>query len=535
VDNPAIISAAYVTGRGSFRTRARFSTGKDEQGVWEPLGIERLNGGTWQLIVSEIPYQVQKGKLIEQIAGIINDKKLPILEDVRDESDETIRIVIVPRNRNVDPEILKESLYRLTDLETRFPLNLNVLDATRTPRVLGLKPVLTEWLRHQIDVLLRRSRHRLDKIADRLELLDGYIIAYLNLDRVIEIIRTEDEPKQVMMAEFGLTDRQTEAILNMRLRSLRRLEEMELRREHDELLKEREELEKLIENPARQRTRLKRDLTALRKRYGPETVMGRRRTTLEEAAPAREIPLEAMIDREPITVILSQRGWIRALKGHADLAATDAFKFKEGDGPAFALHCQTTDKLLLVASDGRFFTLGADKLPGGRGFGEPVRVMIDMANETQILALFAARPGGRLLLAASDGRGFVAEMNEVLAETRKGRQVVNLRDKQSLKVIRPIPPGADSVAVIGTNRKLVVFALAEVPVMGRGQGVQLQKYRDGALSDAISFTLAEGLSWAMGGETGRTRTETDLLAWRAARGGSGRQPPQGFRRDNRFD
>jgi topoisomerase-4 subunit A len=491
--------------------------------------------GTWVAVVDEIPYQVGKSKLIEQIARLVSDKKLPILADVRDESDAAIRIVLEPRSRSVDPDVLMDSLFRLTDLESRFPLNLNVLDATRTPGVLGLRAVLTQWLRHQIDVLLRRSRHRLEKIDDRLELLDGYIISYLNLDRVIAIIRTEDEPKAVMMDEFALTDRQAEAILNMRLRSLRRLEEMELRRERDLLVKEREELEKLIENPARQRTRLKRDLTALRKRYDPDSPLGRRRTTIEEAAPAREIPLEAMIEREPITVILSQRGWIRAMKGHAEITATDTLKFKEGDGPGFAFHAQTTDKLLLATSDGRFFTLGADKLPGGRGFGEPVRLMIDMPNESQVVALLPARAGGRLLLAASDGRGFVADMAEVLAETRKGRQVVNMKGGATLRIIRPIPATADSVAVIGNNRKLVVFALAEVPVMGRGQGVQLQRYREGALSDATVFTLADGLSWTMGGETGRTRTETDLLPWRAARGGSGRMPPTGFPRDNRFD
>ena len=535
VDGPATIAAAYASGRGSFRMRGRFSTGRLDDGGWETSGIERLGGGTWQLVVSEIPFQVPKSKLIEQIAALISDKKLPILEDVRDESDEAIRIVIVPKSRNVDPDVLKDSLFRLTDLETRFSLNLNVLDASRTPRVLGLRDVLMEWLRHQVEVLLRRSRHRLDKIAERLELLDGYIIAFLNLDRVIEIIRTEDEPKQVMMAEFQLTDRQAEAILNMRLRSLRKLEEMELRRERDALLKERDALNALIESPARQRTRLKRDLTDLRKRYAPESALGRRRTLVEEAGAAREIPLEAMIEREPITVILSQRGWIRAMKGHADLAATETLKFEEGDGPAFAFHAQTTDKLLLVGSDGRFFTLGADRLPGGRGFGEPVRLMIDLGNETAIVALLPARAAGRLLLASSDGRGFVAEMSEVLAETRKGRQVVNVKQGQTLKVVRPVKPGADSVAVIGNNRKLVIFALAELPVMGRGQGVQLQRYREGALSDAITLVLADGLSWTMGGETGRTRTETDLLPWRAARGAAGRMPPQGFPRDNRFD
>ncbi|WP_037491014.1 DNA topoisomerase IV subunit A [Sphingobium indicum] len=534
VDSPAIIAEAYATGRGAFRTRARFSTGKDDQGVWEPTGIEKLSGGTWQLIVSEIPYQVQKGKLIEQIAAIINDKKLPILEDVRDESDETIRIVITPKTRNVDPQILKDSLYRLTDLENRFPLNLNVLDATHTPRVLGLRAVLVEWLKHQIDVLVRRAQHRLAKIADRLELLDGYIIAYLNLDRVIEIIRTEDEPKLVMMDEFALTDRQAEAILNMRLRSLRKLEEMELRREHADLVAERDDLQKLVESPQRQRAKLKRDIAALRKRYGPDTVLGHRRTLVEEAGPAREIPLEAMIEREPITVILSERGWIRAMSGHRDLAAADTLKFKEGDGPQYAFHAYTTDKLLLATSTGRIYTLGSDKLPGGRGFGDPVRSLVDMDNEGTIVAFMPARAGTDLLLASSDGRGFIAAVAEIMAETRKGRQVVNIRPGAKLAVIRPIAPGADSVAVIGENRKLLVFALDEMPRMARGQGVQMQRYRDGGLSDAIAFRLADGLSWTMGGETGRTRTESDMTPWKVARGAAGRMPPTGFPRDNRF-
>ena len=534
VDSPAIIAEAYATGRGAFRTRARFSTGKDDQGVWEPTGIEKLSGGTWQLIVSEIPYQVQKGKLIEQIAALINDKKLPILEDVRDESDETIRIVITPRNRNVDPQVLKDSLYRLTDLENRFPLNLNVLDATHTPRVLGLRAVLIEWLKHQIDVLVRRAQHRLAKIADRLELLDGYIIAYLNLDRVIEIIRTEDEPKLVMMDEFALTDRQAEAILNMRLRSLRKLEEMELRREHADLVAEQEDLQKLVESPQRQRTKLKRDIAALRKRYGPDTALGHRRTLVEEAGPARDIPLEAMIEREPITVILSERGWIRAMSGHRDLAAADTLKFKEGDGPQFAFHAYTTDKLLLATSTGRVYTLGSDKLPGGRGFGDPVRSLVDMDNEGAIVAFMPARAGTELLLASSDGRGFIAAVAEIMAETRKGRQVVNVRTGAKLAVIRPVAPGSDSVAVIGENRKLLVFSLDEMPRMARGQGVQMQRYRDGGLSDAITFRLADGLSWAMGGETGRMRTESDMTPWKVARGAAGRMPPTGFPRDNRF-
>jgi topoisomerase-4 subunit A len=521
VDSPSIISEAYVTGRGAFRTRARWH--KEDGGR-----------GTWVAVVTEIPYQVQKSKLIEQIAALINDRKLPILADVRDESDTEIRIVIEPRARTVDEQVLMDSLFRLTDLETRFPLNLNVLDATHTPRVLGLKPLLIEWLRHQIDVLVRRAQHRLAKIADRLELLDGYIIAYLNLDRVIEIIRTKDEPKQVMMAEFALTDRQAEAILNMRLRSLRKLEEMELRREHAELLKEKDELEKLVESPARQRTRLKKDLAALRKRYGPETEMGRRRTLVEEAAPAREIPLEAMIEREPITVILSERGWIRAMSGHRDLSAADTLKFKEGDGPQFAFHAYTTDKLLMATSSGRVYTLASDKLPGGRGFGDPVRSLVDMDNEGAIVALLPARAGGELLLASSDGRGFVAAAGDLMAETRKGKQVVNVRAGARLAVIRPIPAEADSVAVIGENRKLLVFSLTEMPRMARGQGVQMQRYRDGGLSDALAFRLGDGLSWTMGGDSGRTRTESDMSPWKVARGAAGRMPPTGFPRDNKF-
>jgi topoisomerase-4 subunit A len=535
VDNAETISQAYRTGRGAFRLRARYSTGKDDQGNWEPHGIEKLPGGTWQLVLSEIPYQVQKGKLIEQIATLIADKKLPILADIRDESDETIRIVLEPRSRNVDPEVLKDSLYRLTDLEIRFPLNLNVLDETRTPGVMGIKPLLESWLRHQILILTNRSRHRLDKIAARLELLRGYIIAYLNLDRVIEIIRTMDEPEPVMMAEFELTDRQAEAILNMRLRSLRKLEEMELRREHDALVKEAEGLEKLLASPGLQKKRLKKDLATLRALYSETTVLGRRRTDLQEAAPAREIPLEAMIEREPVTVILSRRGWIKAMKGHADLTVPEITKFKEGDGPAFAFHSQSTDKLLIALDNGRFYTLGAQNLPGARGFGEPVRNMLDMENEAQITAVMPYDPAGKLLLAASNGRGFLAEMAELIAETRKGRQVVNLKPGVRLSVIRTVPATADHVAVVGENRKLVVFPISELPVMARGQGVQLQRYRDGSLSDATTFRLEEGLAWTMGGDSGRTRTEKDMALWRVARGAAGRLPPNGFPRNNRFD
>ena len=532
VDSPAAISAAYETGRGSIRVRGRFSNGRAEDGTWEESGIERLGSGQWQLVISEIPYMVQKGKLIEQIAALIADRKLPILEDIRDESDEHIRIVLIPKSRNVDPELLKESLYRLTDLETRFGLNLNVLDAQRTPGVLGLKLLLQEWVVSQIQIMLRRTQHRLDKIAARLELLEGYIIAYLNLDRIIEIIRTEDEPKPVMMAEFGLTDRQAEAILNMRLRSLRKLEEMELRKERDALLSEQDDLNKLLESPVRQRMRLKRDLNALRKEYGPQTALGRRRTTIAEAAPTREFSMDAMIEKEPVTVVLSARGWIRAAKSHLPLDTE--FKFKEGDGPAWVLHAQTTDKLLVALDNGRFYTLGADKLPGARGFGEPIRTMVDIDPEAHIMALVVYRPKGQLLLAANSGRGFAAEMDELLAETRKGRGVVSTKPGVTLKIVREIAPEHDHVAVVGDNRKLVIFALSEVPILAKGQGVTLQRYRDGGLSDAITLKLDDGLTWTMGGESGRTRVEKDLLPWKVARGAAGRLPPNGFPRDNTF-
>ena len=516
VDSRDAIAEAYATGRGSFRLRAR-------------VEVEREKGGAWHLLVSEIPYGVQKAKLIEQIAQLIGDKKLPILADVKDESDEQVRLVLEPRARTVDPDLLLESLYRLTDLEIRFPLNLNVLDATRTPGVMSLRQALTAWLAFQIEVLVRRSQVRIGKIDDRLELLEGFLIAFLNLDRVIEIIRTEDEPKPVMIAEFSLTDRQAEAILNMRLRQLRRLEEMEIAKERDALIKERDELAKLIESPGRQRTRLKRDLTALKEKFGDE-----RRTRIEEVAPTREIDWSAMIEKEPITVILSQRGWIRAMKGHLALDQVAELKWREGDGPFIHFHAQTTDRLALFASNGRVYTLAGDKLPSARGFGEPVRLFIDLDAEVDIIQLLVVRPEMKLLMASSDGKGFVTSGDATLAETRKGKQLVNVRPGARVAVVRTIPAGADAVAVIGDNRKMVVFPLSELPELGRGQGVTLQRYRDGGLSDAVAFALAEGLSWPLGGETGRVRTETDLSPWRAARGAAGRMPPIGFPRDNRF-
>jgi len=517
VDDEDTIARAYVSGRGSFRLRAK-------------VEVEREKGGAWHLLVSEIPYGVPKAKLIEQIAQLIADKKLPILADVKDESDEQVRLVLEPRARTVDPDLLLESLYRLTDLEVRFPLNLNVLDATRTPGVMSLKEVLSAWLAFQFEVLVRRSQVRIGKIDDRLELLDGFLIAFLNLDRVIEIIRTEDEPKPLLMAEFSLSDRQAEAILNMRLRSLRRLEEMEIGRERTALSKERDELAKLVEDKARQRRRMKKDLEALKEKFGDA-----RRTRIEESAAPREIDWSAMIEKEPITVILSQRGWIRAMKGHLALEQVADLKWREGDGPFIHFHAQTTDKLALFASNGRVYTLGGDKLPSARGFGEPVRLLIDLEAEVEIVQLLVARPGMKLLVVSADGRGFVASAEATTAETRKGKQLVNLRPGSSVSVVRPVPEGADAVAVVGENRKMLVFPLSELPELGRGQGVMLQRYRDGGLSDAIAFRLDDGLSWALGGDSGRVRTESDLSAWRAARGAAGRMPPIGFPRTNRFD
>src|SRR6478735_5887960 len=459
VDSRETIAHAYATGRGSFRLRAK-------------IEVEREKGGGWHLLVSEVPYGVQKGKLIEQIAELIANKKLPILADVRDESDEPVRVV---------------------------------LDASRTPAVMSLKQSLTAWLAFQIEVLLNRSRTRIGKIDDRLELIDGFLIAFLNLDRVIEIIRTEDEPKAVMMAEFSLTDRQAEAILNMRLRSLRRLEEMEIGKEREALSKEREDLVKLVESPARQRTRLKRDLATMKEKFGDE-----RRTRIEEVATtSRDIDWSAMIEKEPITVILSQRGWIRAMKGHVALDDAETLKFREGDALQQIFHAQTTDKLLLAAEDGRVYTLGGDKLPGGRGFGEPVRLLIDLAAEVGIVTLMVVKPDMKLLAAASDGRGFLTSGEATIAETRKGKQLVNLRAGAKVAVVRKIDEGDDAVAVIGENRKMLVFMLSELPELARGQGVTLQRYRDGGLSDITTLRLADGLSWTLGGESARTRTESD--------------------------
>ncbi len=521
VEPRSSLAEAFRSGRGGVKLRARWH--REDHGR-----------GTWAIVISEIPWGVQKSRLVEQVAQLIADKKLPILEDVRDESDSEIRLVIVPKSRSVDPEQLMESLFRLTDLETRVSINLNVLLPDRTPQVLGLKALLQAWLDHRQTVLINASRHRLSQITDRLELLAGYIIAYLNLDEVIRIIREEDEPKPVLVATFTLTDRQAEAILNMRLRSLRRLEEMELRHEQDKLLAEQGDLDALVQSPARQRTALKKQLDQLARLYAADSPEGRRRTSFADAPAVVSLSREAMIEREPVTVILSQRNWIRAQKGHADATAIDSLKFKEGDALALAIHAETTDRLLVAMAGGRFFTVDCNTLPGGRGFGEPLALMVDLPAGEDIVALFPFAPDSRLLLVASDGRGFLAEASGLLAETRKGKQVMTPRPGATLKVVKPVAEGADHVAVIGDNRKLLIFPLEMLPEMSRGQGVQLQKYKGGGLSDVTTLRLADGLSWKMQGESGRTRNESDLGFWVGTRATAGRLPPQGFPRENRF-
>ena len=533
VEPRASMLETYRTGRGAFRLRAR----------WH---VEDLGRGLWQIVVTEIPYQVQKSRLIERLAELIQLKKVPILADVRDESTEDVRIVIEPRARTVEAEVLMAQLFRNSDLEIRFSLNMNVLIDGRVPKVCSLKEVLRAFLDHRREVLQRRSRHRLEKIDHRLEVLAGFILAYLNLDRVIDIIRYDADPKRALMAERWdiahpralseadyrsppvqegeLSEVQVEAILNMRLRSLRRLEEIELKREHAALTKERAGLAKLLGSDALQWRRIGEELDEVDRQFGRLSHGGARRTSLEEAGEVAEVPMEAMIEREPITVICSRMGWIRAMKGH--VALDQEMKFKDGDGPRFAFHAETTDRLLLLGSNGRLYTLPAVGLPGGRGMGEPVRLMVDLPNEAEIVDLFAHRPGARYLLASTAGDGFVLPGEEALAQTRAGKVVLNLAEGVRAAAIRVA--AGDHVAVVGENRKLLVFPLADLPEMGRGKGVRLQKYKDGGLADVTTITLAQGLSWRSGD---RTRTEGDLTEWLAGRGTAGRTAPRGFPRD----
>ena len=514
VEAPESIAEAYETGRGGFRVRAK----------WE---VEKGKAGSWVIIITEIPYQVQKARLIEQIAQLLEEKKLPLLADLRDESTEQVRIVLEPKTRNVEPAVLMETLFRATALESRFPLNMNVLDADRTPRVMSLKEVLRAWLDHRHEVLQRRTNHRLGAIARRLEILDGYLIAYLNLDEVIRIIREEDEPKPRLMERFGLNDTQTEAILNMRLRALRRLEEMEIRKEHKKLSAEQKKLQALMKSEAARWQTIGEEIESMRTRFG-DGALGARRTATGAALPEVVVDEAAFVEREPITVILSEKGWIRAQKGHVSLDGE--LRFKEGDSLSIALHAETTDRLVLFATNGKAFTLKADAIPRGRGDGQPVRLMLDLTNEDAVVTMFVHREGLRYLVAASDGKGFLVKGEELLAEKRTGKQVLNVDPPTGAAVC--VPAEGDSIAVIGDNRKLLLFPLDQVPEMTRGRGVQLQSYRDGGLADVKVFTRKEGLSWVLGE---RTRVETDLRAWVGNRAGAGKAPPNGFPRSNRFE
>ncbi|NOG69476.1 DNA topoisomerase IV subunit A [Roseicella sp. DB1501] len=528
VEPPEAVREAYASGRGGFRVRAR----------WEKVAGKN---GTWGVVVSEIPYQVQKAKLIEQIAQLMEEKKLPLLGDIRDESTDVVRIVLEPKSRTVDPGVMMETLFRATGLEARIPLNMNVLDADRTPRVMGLPEVVWSWLEHRHVVLVRRSEHRLAAIARRLEILDGYLIVYLNLDEVIRIVREEDKPKEALMAAFGLTEVQANAILDMRLRALRRLEEMEIRKEHKKLSAEQKALQGLMKSEGRRWETIEAELQATRAKFGGGApVKGveagahpwvrdphARRTETGRLLPAVLVDETAFVEREPITVILSEKGWIRAQKGH--IAEDAELRFKEGDSLHTWVHAQSTDRLVLFATNGKAYTLKAEAVPRGRGDGQPVRLMVELTNEDAILCLFVHEDGRRYLVAGADGKGFVVKGEDLLAERRTGKQVLVLEPGREAAVCAPVE--GDTVAVIGSNRKLLLFPLDQVPEMARGRGVQLQSYKDGELSDLKVFARKEGLSWMLGD---RQRVETDLTAWRGNRAGAGKMPPNGFPKSNRF-
>ncbi|MER9234448.1 DNA topoisomerase IV subunit A [Mesorhizobium sp. M0622] len=518
VDSRASILDAYETGRGGFRVRAKWS--QEDQGR-----------GTWNIVVTEIPYGVQKARLIEKIAELLMARKLPLLEDVRDESAEDIRVVLVPKSRSVDPGIMMESLFKLTELESRFPLNMNVLSRGKVPNVLSLKGVLKEWLEHRRDVLIRRSKHRLGEIERRLEILAGYLIAYLNIDEVIRIIREEDEPKQVMMARWSLTDTQAEAILNMRLRALRKLEEFEIREEFNGLSGEKKQIEALLASDAKQWATIKWEVANVRQKYGPETEIGKRRTEFADA-PEHDLTdiAHAMIEREPVTVVVSEKGWLRAMKGH--LTDHSTLTFKEGDSLKLAFHAQTTDKVLVFTTGGKFYTIGADRLPGGRGHGEPIRIIVDMDNDQDIVTAFVHDPKRKLLLVSHDGNGFIVPEEEVVANTRKGKQVMNVKAPDEAQ--RCVIVTGDHLAIIGENRKMLVFPLAEIPEMGRGKGVRLQKYKDGGVLDLKTFTFASGLSWQDSADRIFTKSRDELAEWIGARASAGRMVPKGFPRTGKF-
>jgi topoisomerase-4 subunit A len=512
------ITESYRTGKGSFRVRAR----------WEK---EELKGGSYQIIVTEIPYQVQKSKLIERLAELITNKKVQQLDDVRDESTEDVRIVLVPKSRNIEPELLMEMLFRNSDLEVKFSMNMNVLDGGLVPRVMPLREVLQSWLNHQKDVLVRRSEHRLAKVLHRLEVLEGYLIVYLNIDEVIRIIRTSDEPKPALMKKFGLSEVQAEAVLNIRLRSLAKLEEIEIKREHDALSKERDELEKLIKSDARQWTSIKKQVAKLGEMFAKSTPLGKRRTLVGKAAitPVIENLEEMLVEKEPITVICSAKGWIRAMKGHG--VDRKELKYKDGDKEGFVFEAMTNDKIVLFGTNGVFYTIGGDKLPPGRGFGEPVRLMVDLPNDSDIVDMAIYNAEAKLIVASDAGKGFIVKMADVLAQTKKGKQVLNVDGKDEAKMFRFLNEGDDHIAVIGRNRKMLVFKLEQLPEMARGKGVALQKYKDGGLSDLKTFNLKQGLSFKYG--TGET-TVGNIKEWIGTRADAGKLPPNGFPKSNKF-
>ena len=516
VELPDAIRQGYETGRGSFRLRARWTT-------------EAMGHGLYQIVVTEVPFQVQKSRLVEKIAGLLEEKKLPLLADVRDELAEDVRLVLEPKTRNVDAEMLMEQLFRSTDLEVRVPLNLNVLDPLGVPRVMNLKETLQAFLDHRRVVLQRRSRHRLTAVARRMEILHGQIIVYLNLDEVIRIIREGDDPKAEMMARWELTEVQAEAILNMRLRALRRLEEIEIRKELDRLSAEETKLTALLASERRQWRAIANEVKTTGAEFGGDTPLGRRRTEIGAAPAPIEIPVAALIEREPVTVLCSAKGWIRTVKGHNVPAAEQ--KYKEGDAPRFAVNAETTDRLIVFGSNGRFYTIGVDRLPGGRGHGEPLRLMIDLPNEHDIVAMFPYRLGMELLVAANDGRGFVVDGAEAVAQTRAGKQVLTPADGAVAQVCVQAETG-DAVAFVGDNRKMLIVKLDDIPLMTRGRGVILQRYKSGGLADCKVFRLADGLSWRQG--ENRVRTETNLAPWLGSRGSAGRLVPGGFPRSNRF-
>ena len=518
IDDRQSIIESYKTGRGGFRVRSK----------WE---IEDLGRGGYQIVVTEIPFQVQKSRLIEKIAELLLARKLPLLEDVRDESAEDIRVVLVPKSRTVDATILMESMFKLTELESRFPLNMNVLSMGRIPRVMALNEVLKEWLDHRREVLLRRSRFRLAAIEKRLEILGGLLVAYLNIDEVIAIIREEDEPKPVMMERFGLTDNQVEAILNMRLRSLRKLEEFEIRKEFDGLTKEKADIEALLASEEKQWQTVSWEIGEVKKKFAKATEIGRRRTQFAEAPEADDAAIQqAMIEKEPITVVVSEKGWIRALKGH--ISDTSSLTFKEGDGLKVAFPAQTTDKILIITTGGKAYTLGGDKLPGGRGHGEPLRIMVDMENDQDVLTAFVHDPQRKQMIASTAGNGFIVAEAELVANTRKGKQIMNVSYPDETKLL--VPVSGDHVAVVGENRKMVIFPLEQVPEMSRGKGVRLQRYKDGGVADIRCFMIADGLTWEDSAGRTFTKSKDELVEWLGDRAGAGRAVPKGFPRSGRF-